>query len=236
MRTATAAEILAAASAVSKRKEAGKLATITARKARSCPYCQQRSEDGLLCHRCSGHTKRALSDLIEWWPDLWQTITRQDKLSKPGEGHGINASRPLAYHYDAAELANEIRASLVGWVRVTVEDLGAPYPHDSISAMSDHLTRWLPQIRKHEAACELVEEVTGWPAKIKRVVDYADERATIPVGPCPEQVEDVPCRGQVRAVLFEDEHTSPVMRCGKCKHEWPSWEWRRAAKRISENA
>jgi len=231
----TAAELLAGLAQASERKQAGKLTTVS-RKARSCPRCQQRSDDGLLCQPCCRRVKDALKGLIEWWPDLWQTITRQDKLSTPGEGHGLNASRPLDFHHEAADLANEIRASLVGWVRLTVEDLGASFPRDAISSMCEHLTSWLPTLRRHEAAVEFADEVTSWPAKIKRLVDYNDERATIPVGPCPEQADGERCRGTVKAVLFEDGHTPPVMRCGKCKREWPSWEWRRAAKRILDGA
>lgn len=227
----TADAMLTALATVSARKEAGKVSSQTSNR-KSCPRCRQRSNDGLLCHDCTRITKKALRATVEWWPDLWTTITKQARMAEATEGHAINSERPLTFDYLAADLANEIRASLVGWVKVTMEDCGAECPRDLISSMCDHLEKWLPALRKHEAAVEFADEVCEWPRKIKAAVDYKDERSHIPVGPCPEPVENATCGGLVSAVLFADDYLPPVMRCGKCKAEWSSWQWHNVGRRM----
>lgn len=203
----------------------------------TCPRCAERSIDGLLCHECTSRTRTALRAVAELWPTLWETITRQTRMGTDVGRVTGSSEKPLAFHPTAADVKDTVRAGLVGWVRVTVEDIpAASWPQDRAGAMVAHLLRWLPDMRRHEAAAELAAEAISWPGKIRRAVDYPEERSRIPVGLCCLEVgeDGTPCPGVVTAVVFEDPLIAPVMRCGECAQEWPTWEWRRAGARMRE--
>lgn len=202
----------------------------------ACPRCAQRSIDGLLCPGCTTCTRTSLRSTIDLWPMLWETITRQARLTHPTERvlssrDGYDQLPPM----QAQRLADDIRASLVGWVRITCEDLGAPWPTDHISSMVGHLDSWLDAMRRHDGASEMANEVIPWPNRIRRVADYPDERGRVPIpGGCPEMVNDERCGGKVEVVIYENPLTQSVAWCHACGHQWHEWEWRRMGERIEE--
>lgn len=207
---------------------------------RTCPGCEGRSTDGHLCAPCASKVSTALHRTVELWPDLWETVTRQARLQSAGEGHAVNGSRPLEFDYSAADLANEIRHTLVAWVRVSIEDYGAPYPADRISAMAHHLANWLPRLRTHEAVREMVAELCGFPIRIRWAID-PEQWSKIKFGPCPETTEDAePCPGVVFGIVPRSEDLAPYAACKRvgehpvrvCGREWPATDWSRLGARI----
>lgn len=203
-------------------------------RARTCPTCGARSADALLCRDCTRTTKRALRQIAEWWPELEQTITRQARLHPNANGGAV--FRPLPFDADASRLGDAIHADLVGWVRLGLE-VGLPHPERGDTPhIARHLAANVDLLQRLGSASEL-PQVDQWPARIRRAVDYPDERGKIKVGPCPEVHEDGPCSGVVWARFYESE--SPTMTCEppqvgveSCGVSWPAGQWEKPATRI----
>lgn len=201
----------------------------------TCPACSGRSRDGMLCHGCMRTTRKALEHIAEWWPILEETITRQARLRTPAASGAV--FRPLPFEVEASKLADEIHTDLVGWVRMAAE-VGAPWPEQGDTPhLATHLVTHLDVLRHHDAADSL-PTVDDWPTRIRRMVDYPDERGRIKVGPCPETAEDGPCAGLVWARFFEAER--PTMTCepakpgdpSTCGKVWVAEQFREASNRI----
>lgn len=194
--------------------------------AKSCPRCGRQSTDGHLCESCAWHTRNSLRSLVNWWPDLFDTFTRQDRTTPQSEGHGLHHEKPLPFDVRAAELANEIRQTFVGWVRVTVEDYGAPWPADRISAMEDHLSRWTGRLRTHEAAAEYAKEIDGLADRITKVIDTADGQLVhITTADCPNVTEAGRCGGELVGHIKRDWFASAFVRCRSCSMTWDARQW-----------
>lgn len=201
-----------------------------------CPNCAGRTRDGHLCPTCTRYAADRLRCLPEWWVELHRTITRQAKLTPPGGGAG-SGSKPLPYNPDASAVADTVRAGIVGWVRITVEECAAPWPRDGITDLCEHLSNWLSTLRKHEAAADLVQDLWSWSDSIARAVDYPDERAKIAAGPCPETDDDGEhCAGTVAARFPEDPTERAWMECAECGWRAESREWDEAGARIAARA
>lgn len=205
---------------------------------RQCPYCGERSNDGMLCHRCVKATKRALARIIELWPTLQETITRRDRIGEPSEIRAQSIYGPLPYREPASNVANRVRADLVGWVRICADDYGADLPRDTVPAMCRLLIDRARQLRTSNAAAGWASDMVIARDSILRAVDLTDRRA--PAGPCPEVTADnEPCPGVIVTTYPVDETVPPRMDCTKptpdaavCSRSWPSKEWRALGPRI----
>ncbi len=205
---------------------------------RSCPKCKGQSRDGFLCYSCVRATKKALDRIADLWPALQETITRRDRTQPASEVRAQTIYGPLPFRDAPSRVAAEVRNDLVGWVRISIDELGADVPRDTIPGLCRALSSSAHQLRKHEAAAEWAESIAGDMARIVRAVDLTDRRA--PAGPCPERTEDgEPCGGVIVAVYPVDERVSPWMECTKsdpgtdiCGGVWDATEWRSLGPRI----
>lgn len=212
-----------------------------------CPNCGGKTRDGLLCGPCVNATRDRLQALPGWWVELQRTVTRQARLTAPGGARGTTT--PLPFDPDASDVAARIRTGvttehgirngLTGWIRITVEDLGAPWPRRGVTDLCNHLEAWLPQLRRHQAAAELAADAWGWIDAIRSQIDYPDERARIKAGPCPEVDDEAePCPGTVWAIIPQDCDQSAYAACDSCNGDerglWPSLQWRRLGPRIEK--
>lgn len=180
---------------------------------RTCPACSQRSIDGHLCHQCTKRTVRDLRELPWLYLETMRAVVGLVRLGSPVGGRG--ATTPLPVSLRASHAADAVRTGLVGWVRITHDDLGAPWPGDSITAMTRHLTDRMKDLRRHEDTAELVADVARWTGSLLAVINRPDCRR-IPVGPCPLEHDGAPCEGRVWAVLPADPDLSPHAACDVC--------------------
>jgi hypothetical protein len=141
---------------------------------------------------------------------------------------------PIATPYGKAAAASlrEVRATLVSWTRLLAEEMGIPLPRSSIGALSAHLRRHVHLLGNHEAAGDFVVEVSKLVKRIMVVIDSPTFRSKIPVGPCIEQVDELPCTGTVIAYTYADQDVVGTMACQRCKKEWPPREWLRVGPQI----
>lgn len=122
--------------------------------------------------------------------------------------------------------------TLVDWVRVCVEDFGAPWPKDRIGSMCRLLVAYAGRLRTSAVAVGWMLDLIEAQGAIARAIDLTDRRAV--AGPCPERTDDSePCPGMIFAVYPVDENARPRMECtpmargdSVCGRTWPSEDWR----------
>lgn len=223
----------------------------------TCP-CGTPTTDTAICSRCEAQLRHHLADQEAHRQELVTALARQVRMNAPNDGSRGNnlaldwkrmgdrfldtlgpkevarlvASLPPAR--PAADALHAQRALLVAWCRLLVEEMDLAYPPaDTIRAMSLHLERHLPVLRRHPAAGELVAEVRDLVRQVFKVIDTPANRMRVAVGPCPQDDEaGDPCVGEVVAIVPHDETVPPVMFCPACRSEWDSKQWSRVGVRI----
>jgi ribosomal protein S27AE len=190
--------------------------------AKTCPRCGEREDQGWLCHGCTRHLRNTLRAIRNDWPDLMDAFTRARGIQLDSEGHGTTLHGPLPFDEQAAEVSRHIRAVLVSWSMVTVEDFHATCPPDRIAAMVGHLIAWLPTIRKHVWALELSDEVDDLHAWLLGALQRGEGRlVTLQRASCPD------CGGPLTARVGLDWSRNPRIRCRgtDCGREWGADAW-----------
>lgn len=230
---------------------------------RPCPACGEDTRDGHVCHKCARETRKLLRQMPWLYARLDETIGRRDHAVTAGAGKGktdpdkvtamvairraerieadakqrdpVNLSHggPMPYRPDAAELRDDVKASLVGWVRIACEDYRWSPPSDRIAAICHWLADRTTKLRTHEAANEYAAEIADLHARMLTCIN-PPSTWRYEAGPCPEaDGEGEPCPGTVHAeVPHEGSGAPPLMRCDTCTTQWASWEWARAGRRI----
>jgi hypothetical protein len=154
-----------------------------------------------ICGACLADLERALGSAGALAAELQVTFARQARL---GSGAGRrSAERPLPYDGRASRLALRLRTELVGWARVLAEHAPEPLPGpvcvacrhrscrairktrmpaDTIGATAAWLLLHLDEIRQHEAAAEMVANITALTRSAERLIDRPADR--VYSGPC----------------------------------------------------
>lgn len=190
---------------------------------KTCPRCGQREDQGWMCHDCTTHLRNSLSAIRNDWPDLMDAFTKARGIPLDGEGHGKSHEHALPFDDQAAEVSRHIRAVLVSWTKVTVDEFGATCPRDRIGAMVSHLEAWLPTIRKQEWVLDLCDEADDLHAWLIGALQQGEGRlVTLQRASCPE------CGGALTARVGLDWSRNPQIRCrgaADCGREWGAGAW-----------
>jgi hypothetical protein len=152
----------------------------------TCPACQADQTDGLLCRDCEIRLRRDLGAVAALWPALEERIGRRDRVGQ-GRGGCGGPSSPAEPRWDAVAVRDEVKATLVAWARIAVDDLTMGWPDDTGPAIARALASqdW----RTHEAVAELCDEIADCASQIHRTVDRPLDKAHL--GPCPACRRDV---------------------------------------------
>lgn len=199
----------------------------------ACNRCERPVSDATICNHCKRDLERVLCEIPWLERELELTIARLSRFTEASDG-GRSAETPVSYHLAASQAASNLRAILVSWVRLTMEESEETrWPRDTMASMSRHLVRLLPWLRQHDAAAELVDEIQQavWPCR--RIVDTPTNRTTFDVGPCPETWDGgTSCDGIVRAFIPASDDDQAHMACNSCQTRWEAWQWLRLGPRI----
>lgn len=206
---------------------------------RTCASCDNPVKDSItICGRCERILSQHLGDMEAHRAELVVTLTRQTRLSAASEA-GRSANTPLAYQEQASALLGSQRAILASWCKLVHDEISDDWPRaDTVAAMALFVERHLPELRKHEAAGELVDEIANLVVRIIKCIDYPEDRAKIHVGPCPESDEDgVLCPGQLHLLLpYRNDGKRPRVKCSACETVWYSEQFHRLGYRIPMNS
>ncbi len=156
------------------------------------PSCDRPVADGYVCMRCAHTLEQALGDIPAVVHQLNLTLAKAGRFSARNER--VGSETPLPLDPRASQAASNLRAHLVGWVRLVAEERGLPLPADTLDAMSRFLLANVEWLRHHEAGHEAVAELahshvhgperscSGDICVIMRLIDRPAERWY--AGPC----------------------------------------------------
>jgi hypothetical protein len=181
---------------------------------------------------CSERLRRALSDLPALIADLDVTLTRQAVTGAHSEGKPTKAdSQPLSLNLAAADVAHDLRHTLVSAIRHLTEARGiVTGPADNPTSMAHWLLKYHDSIRLDPAGPDISDAIHAITARIMRVIDPQPD-IRIKVGQCPEtDAAGHPCPGGVWASIPREKPAT--MECRWCGTAWPAIEWKRVGDRI----
>jgi hypothetical protein len=149
--------------------------------------CGRPTRDGAyVCDDCGDRLARALGDLA--WLEEQLAITIGKQRGAPTEGGPAGAEKALPFNVAAGEVRDNLRNTLVGWIRVCAEervrssDPKDGLPDDNLKAMGRWLLWRVDGLAFHEAGYEAVDEIVYAVARAQQAIDRAPERQY--VGPC----------------------------------------------------
>lgn len=189
---------------------------------------------------CRTHTTALTADLRTirgLLPELEVTITRQDKLLHFNDRKS-SAETPLNWNENASQVRWELEATVNAWC-LDVSRLGEderdplqPIQPGDVPALADWLVRNIATLRTHAEAGKAADELGNAIRRVTRAIDHPAIRARFYVGPCPEQVGEGCCDGEVWSFLASSDDELSYMRCTACEHRWDSHQWLRVGPRI----
>ncbi|WP_260868808.1 hypothetical protein [Gordonia sihwensis] len=124
------------------------------------------------------HEQKQLRDLLARIPglveDLINVQTRQARIAKRGMSQGRRPKKlgpAIPYHIGASDAADNIHATLVGWVRVVLDQRGGEPPADATISLADWLRRNMTSLALCEGSREALREIEDVIRSAVRVVD-----------------------------------------------------------------
>lgn len=182
----------------------------------TCQSCDRPTRDAAYgCDHCGDTLARALGD-IPWLDDeLEVTITRQqgiDYRRAGGSGTQKPSERPMPGNWGASEARGHLKSMLVSWTLLCHEegvrssDPRDGLPDDNLTAISRYLLWRVDGLMLHEAAGDVVNEVTAAVTQCHRLIDRAPDRQYL--GDCRE----TDCNGRLFA-----RPGGELARCDSCR-------------------
>jgi hypothetical protein len=188
-----------------------------------CPVCEAFQSEGLLCHSDTSALERELGDVAALVAELDISISKQARIGNAGPSGLARERTPI--NVGAMLVADDLGNTLTTWAR-DVGEVGFLAQHSTSPsrAAARILLNHIPEIRKHPAVVELVDEITDAIRQARRVVDRPADRQF--VGPCLAESPDDEGR---QVSCLEDlyaRHGASEVRCKVCSTEHPVAERR----------
>ncbi|WP_372728959.1 hypothetical protein [Nocardioides sp.] len=187
----------------------------------SCPVCGCEQAESLLCHADTTALERELGDVAAIVADLDISLSKQARIGNAGQPGLARERTPI--NVGAMMAADVLGNTLTTWARDIGEIRLLGY-EDSSRFAAAFLLNHVPEIRRHPAVVELVDEITDAIRQARRAVDRPADR--IFVGPC--MAENPDDEGRLVTCL-EDLYArtnAAEVRCKVCATEHPVAERR----------
>lgn len=188
-----------------------------------CPVCLAEQGEGLLCHSCTTATERDLGDVAAIVAELDVSLSKMARIGTPSKG-GLARER-MPYNQGASIAAGALENTLTTWVRDLTTDQWRPgIGHNASTAAAAHMLMLIPEIRRHPAVDELVDQVADAVRQARHAVDRPADRQF--VGPCLAETPDDEDR---QVTCLEDlyaRHGASEVTCKVCGTEHPVAERR----------
>jgi hypothetical protein len=194
-----------------------------------CPVCQCEQAEGVLCHNDTTALERELGDVAAIVGELDVTISKQAKIGN-ASGPGSLARERTPVNWGAAAVLDDLTNTLTTWARDLVSHHWFPKPTNPLSAhvaanlAARVLLTHVPEIRRHPAVTELVDEIIDAIAQARRAVDRPADKVYL--GQCLVETPDedgrqVTCLAEIYARPAASE-----VQCRVCSAEHPVAERR----------
>jgi hypothetical protein len=187
----------------------------------TCPCCGNPQAQGLLDDSCTSRLERELGDVAAIVADLDVTLSRQAKIGSAGKSGKGWAREKLPIHMGAVEAADVLANTLTTWARDVWDD--GPIPGNvtvklGTASAARILLGHIPEIRRHPAVVELVDEITDAIRQARHAVDRPADRVYF--GACYSETPDEDGR---LITCVEEIWASPAateVTCRVCATEW----------------
>jgi hypothetical protein len=168
---------------------------------KTCPICGCEQSEGLLCHAETSLLERDLGDVAAIVAELDVSLSKMARIGTPSKG-GLARER-MPYNQGASIAAGALENTLTTWVRDLTSDQWRPgLGHNASTAAAAHMLMLIPEIRRHPAVDELVDQVADAVRQARHAVDRPADRQYL--GQClvpspDEEGREVTCLADVYA-------------------------------------
>lgn len=191
-----------------------------------------------LCWGCEERLARLLGEIGFRYDMLGHFLATGGTGGEPVSGSKGNG---LPYRVGVAGLRWDIKAHLVGWVKLLIEERNlTSWPADNAIDLAAFLRRHIDWWASHDLAGELISDMAIGVSRATGMADLPRDRVRVKVGPCPERVVDDPmepsrpCGGTCWAHFPQKRDEHPWIDCDRCTAVWNSFQWRRLGRRIEK--
>jgi hypothetical protein len=194
-----------------------------------CEICDRpQGDDATFCAADAHRLDAALADVCAYRGlayDLDDTLARQTHLHLTPEeaaeekrAPGVLVANPLPYNPRASKAGGNLKAVLVSWTRLVVEEAGDDWPADSLTAVASLIRKRVGWLRHHPAGADAYEEITDAVRAARRAVDRRADM--LYAGPC-DCGEDLYARLGAEYVQCHDTaHERPAVWNVADRREW----------------
>lgn len=183
----------------------------------NCSTCEHPlTDNGMLCHECTGEFVDLLRYLPTLMSDLNITIAKQDNVGprQPHTGTPV-FERPLPFNTSASDALWGLGSVVSQWAHALIRGT-EKNPEAHLRALStDPITYLLvkmPEIRRKRFASAMFSEIRSAARNVVKVIDTPVASAY--AGPCMRSEGDARCAGQLYAREAVTTLLCPV--CGTC--------------------
>jgi hypothetical protein len=176
----------------------------------TCPVCEAQQDASLLCSACCDRLERELGDVAAIVGELDITLSKQARIGVAGAPGLARERTPI--NVGAMQAADNLGNVLATWlIDVAGEDW--PFgPRAGSASFSRDLLSHVPQIRRHPAVAELVDEITDAIHQARRAVDRPADRVYL--GQCLMETPDDEGR---QVTCLNELYARPQAREVQCK-------------------
>jgi hypothetical protein len=127
----------------------------------------------------------------------------------------------LPYDVNASNASEHLRVTLVCWVRLIVDERGARWPENTLSALSSMLLGNLPWLRHHPSSEQAYPDLQSAVSRAKWAIDRHPDQ--VYAGPCDPTGEYHPTEHDLPGPCTRDLYANPgkeYVRCDRCLEDW----------------
>lgn len=146
----------------------------------------------------------------------------------PGTNSGARSVEPKPpLHLHPLALEQDVHATLVGWVRIAIEDgLADDWPHDATTSICQWLSGHAEALLQHEAGDEFADQVHDCWARVRSAIgERCEVRPACPT--CGERLTGMDVDGRPATTL-------PDWRWAKCPGCMQCWTFDAGLQRVSQ--
>ena len=194
----------------------------------TCPVCEAQQDASLLCSACCDRLERELGDVAAIIGELDITLSKQARIGVAGAPGLARERTPI--NVGAMNAAGDLANTLMTWARDVSSEQWRPSDADLMvvggrtKASARYLLAHVPEIRRHPAVVELVDEISDAIHQARRAVDRPADRVYL--GQCLMETPDNEGRQVTCLAELYARPQAHEVRCSVCSTEHPVAERR----------
>lgn len=179
----------------------------------TCTACNRPTSDGIhLCDTCTDNLHSILNDVPELIDDLTDTVAKLDATGALGGTPGFHSTPPAKL--PALEIKHTLQRLIDSWTSMLIDYDTRDKPGLIGCTPIVHLRRSINEIRKHDWAGSMLDEMHRVTSRAHRIIDRPKDIRIL--GRCEKTFEDesgsyFACDGDIKA-----DYDDAIARCEQC--------------------